>query len=143
MRPLALAALTATAFTIAGCMEGGDPAEGGFISGVSGIASGSYDARIDEREAEVAAAEARNAELARQQQSLAAQIGAAEAQLARERRTLSQLRSSTAGMDAATRARVDEVLARKPAGRTDAERLASLQRTIADARKLSAELSRL
>ena len=47
---------------LAACVDSTDPGDGGFINGVSGIATGTYEERIDEREEDVAIAQARNAE---------------------------------------------------------------------------------
>ncbi len=46
------------ALLLAGCESNPDPAQGGFISGISGLGSGSYQDRLDQKEAELAAAEA-------------------------------------------------------------------------------------
>ncbi|WP_171174639.1 hypothetical protein [Ruegeria sp. HKCCD8929] len=121
---------------LAACETTTDPAEGGFFSGVSGITSGAYDERIETAEADVAAAEARN-------EALAAQIRSSESELAQLKLKILQQRDATGGGDAATAARIDRVLNSNPTGSTPEARLAALQRSIADARALSADLARL
>ena len=83
LAPVALAA------GLAACQVNEDPAEGGFISGVTNLSTGAYEERIDEREAELgslegeqSALELRAAEIRRQQAELDAEIDSAEGQLA-------------------------------------------------------------
>ncbi|MEX0319332.1 MAG: hypothetical protein AB3N21_15340 [Ruegeria sp.] len=121
---------------LAACETTTDPAEGGFFSGVFGITTGAYDERIETAEADVAAAEARN-------EALAAQIRSSESELAQLKLKILQQRDSIGGGDAATAARIDQVLNSNPTGSTPEARLAALQRSIADARALSADLARL
>ena len=125
------------------CTTSTDPADGGFFGGVSAIADGTYSDQVAAQEAEVADAQARNAQLAAQQQSLAAQIDAAEAELVKLKFTLLQQRNSIGGLSVATKARIAIILNARPAGNTNAARLQALQKTIADARELSAELAAL
>ncbi len=47
--------------TACGSVDGSDPRTGGFLGGIKGIQSGSYDARITALEAELARLERRNA----------------------------------------------------------------------------------
>lgn len=121
---------------VAACETSTDPADGGFLSGVSGISSGAYDDRVQTAEADVAAAQTRN-------DALAAQIRASESELGQLKLKILQQRDSIGGGDAATAARIDTVLNANPGGATAEERLAALQRSIADARALSADLARL
>ena len=123
--------------------EPADPSEGGFFEGLSGITSGSYDALVVEEENAVATAEARNAALTLEESALRAEIRASARALTAEKARLRQLSSSGLALDAPTAARVEEVLAREPAGGTSAQQLADLQKAVADARALSDELSRL
>ncbi|SDL66088.1 hypothetical protein [Aliiruegeria lutimaris] len=126
-----------------GCVDSQDPAAGGFYNGLSGIASGSYDVRIEEREVAVANAEARNAELAAEKRSLAAQISATESNLTQARFELLKQRNAAQGLDSTTQARINKVLTAKPKGTTDAARLADLQRLLSETRMLSEDLARL
>ncbi|MCL6284490.1 hypothetical protein M3P21_13225 [Ruegeria sp. 2012CJ41-6] len=121
---------------LAGCQTTTDPAEGGFFNGVSGIATGAYDDRIDAAEADVASAQARN-------DALAAQIRGRESELAQLKLKILQQRDGLGGTDPDTAQRIDRVLNSNPTGSTDAEKLAALQRSIADAKALSADLARL
>ena len=125
------------------CAEDPDPADGGFFSGVSGIASGSYAART---EAEVQATEearARNEALRAEQSSLAAQISATEAELAQAKLVLLRQRDANPNMDAATRSRVNSVLLAEPSAGSDAARLAELQEILSETRALSSDLAQL
>lgn len=121
---------------LAGCMTSEDPADGGFFNGVSGIATGSYQAQIDADEAQIEASRVRNAELA-------AQIRGAESELARLKVTILNQRNALGNTDRATSNRINAVLVSEPTGRTDAARLAALQQSIADARALSQDLAQL
>lgn len=129
---------------LAACVDGGgNPAEGGFFRGVSGIASGGYDARVAAREAEVAEAQAGNAALRAERSALAARIAAAERDLTAARFDLLQARDRARSLDPGTRARVNAALVAEPAGGSDAVRLADLQRLLSETRALSAELASL
>lgn len=118
------------------CQTTTDPAEGGFFSGVSGIATGAYDQRIETAEADVASAQARN-------DALAAQLRNSESELAQLKLKILQQRDAIGGGDAATAARIDKVLNASPAGATPEAKLAALQRSISEARALSADLAKL
>lgn len=135
--------MSMAALILAGaCTMSTDPSQGGFIAGVQGISSGAYDARIDEAEAGVAEAQARNDALRAEQASLAAQIAAGERELASARfRLLSQRDAAT--LDDATAARVNAALTAEPQGATEAARLADLQRLLSETNALSAELASL
>lgn len=121
---------------LAACQTTTDPAEGGFFNGVSGIATGAYDDRIDTAEADVAGAQARN-------DALAAQIRGQESELAQLKLKILGQRDALGPTDAATARRIDTVLNSAPSGRNDQERLAALQRSISEAKALSADLARL
>lgn len=128
-------ALTACVGLMA-CETSTDPADGGFFNGVKGITSGDYQAQIDAEEADVDASRARNSELA-------SQIQSSESQLAQLKATIRSQSNALGQTDGATSDRISKVLASKPAGNTDAERLAALQQSIADARALSDDLAKL
>lgn len=147
-------AILATMGLLAGCSTSDDPSAGGFINGVSGLASGSYQDRVDARQADVDAEQARAAALAGQQANVAAQSASVGAQIDALRDELTRLRIQIANQQAELRgagvaipaslnARVNSTINASPGGANDAERLANLQRAIADARALSAELARL
>ena len=121
---------------LAACTTSTDPADGGFFNGVSGIATGTYQDQIDADEAQVAASQARNA-------NLAAQIRASESELARLKVAIVNQRNALGSTDAATSNRINAVLVSQPTGSTDAARLAALQKSIADARALSQDLAKL
>jgi len=121
---------------LAACTTSTDPADGGFFNGVSGIATGTYQDQIDADEAQVAASQARNA-------NLAAQIRGSESELARLKVAIVNQRNALGSTDAATSNRINAVLVSQPTGSTDAARLAALQKSIADARALSQDLAKL
>ncbi len=128
---------------VAACQTSTDPADGGFFNGVSALSSGTYDDRIAEREASVEEAQARNAALTAEQQALARQINASKSELSGLKLTILQQRDALGSTDPATAARIDRVLNAQAQGSTPESQLASLQRTIAEAKALSADLSRL
>ncbi len=123
-------------FLLAACQTTTDPADGGFFAGVSGIATGAYDDRIEAAEGDVATAQARN-------DALAAQIRSSESELAQLKLKILQQRDAIGGGDPATAARIDRVLNAKPQGTTAEAQLQALQRSISEARALSADLARL
>lgn len=132
-----------SALLASACVTSDDPAEGGFFDGVDGLASGGYDARIDEREQAVEASASRNADLKAQQQALQAQIRVSESELTKLKFTILQQKNAIVNVDAQTKARVDAVLNANPTGSTAHAKLAALQKTISDAKALSADLARL
>jgi septal ring factor EnvC (AmiA/AmiB activator) len=124
---------------VAGCAAGGDPAQGGFVSGVAGLAGGGYQARIDEREAAVAGSEQRRAELAAELAGLEAEHRALQDQIARQRAALSAEGALTPEADA----RIQAALGADPDPRDPEARAAALRQAIADARRLSEQLAAL
>ncbi len=136
MKGVTMLRLALPCVLLAACQTTTDPAEGGFFSGVSGIATGAYDDRITAAEGEVAEAQARN-------DALAAQIRASESELAQLKLRILQQRDALGGADPATAARIDRVLNATPGGATPDAKLAALQRSIAEARALSSDLAKL
>lgn len=137
-----------------GCEVSEDPADGGFLSGVVGVAGGGYQSRIDALEATLAADQARANSLGAEQLRLqaasasnAAQIRNLTAQFAALKKVVNDrmalLEASGTAVSGTMATRVRATSSASPGGRTDAERLASLRTAIADARALSADLSRL
>jgi hypothetical protein len=119
---------------LAACATSDNPADGGFLSGVSGLSSGTYDARIDERTATVAAEQERQA-------ALSAELAALEGELATQQRRITERRAQAAAagapIPAELDARVKATLAAAPGGRTDSERLQNYRRAVEDARELA------
>jgi len=110
---------------LAGCATSADPHQGGFISGVVGLAGGGYQRRIDEREGayqgEVTAQQRLQAEARAVEQERAAvqaDLKRANARLAELERRLAQQRAAlrtSGGRSAASRAelqRLDQAQAR-------------------------------
>lgn len=125
---------------LAGCNVSDDPAQGGFLAGVSGISQGTYDSRIAEREANVAAEQQRQAELSAELAGLQRDYGRAQRDLAQQR-----ARATAAGktIPPGLGAEIDSVLGTTPGGTTDAQRVDRYRRAVADARRLSAQLAGL
>lgn len=135
----AIARLTLTltgcgALLLAACATSDNPADGGFLSGVSGLSSGTYDARIAERTAAVETEQARQA-------ALTAELAALEGELAAQQRRIIERRAQAAAagtpIPADLDARVNATLTAAPGGRTDDERLQNYRRAVADARELA------
>jgi chromosome segregation ATPase len=146
--------LGASALALAACDVSPDPADGGFLSGIVGVVGGGYQSRIDALEAQLAADQARANALASEQLRLQAAAASTSAQLRNLRAQFAALqaviRDQTATLEAkgitvnsALKAKVQRVSAAAPGGGDTAARLASLRSAIADARALSADLSRL
>ena len=144
----------ASTLALAACEISEDPADGGFLSGVVGIAGGGYQARIDALEAQLATDQAHANALASEQLQLqaasasnAAIIRRMRAQLAAQqavvRDRVATLEAQGVPLSLAVKARVQNVTAAAPSGRTEAEKLASLRAAIANARALSNDLSQL
>jgi len=146
--------LSASTLVLSACEVSQDPADGGFFSGIVGVAGGGYQGRVDERQAALDAEQAQANALAGEQQQVAATSANIAAEITRLRAEHTALRQRISQQLAAlqsagvavnptlvtqARAAVNE----SPSGRTDAERLASLQAAITKARALSADLARL
>ncbi len=152
MKAFLLIGMSAMALTA--CEISEDPADGGFLSGVVGVAGGGYQSRIDALEAQLAADKAQANALAAEQLRLQAASANTSAQLRNLRAQFAALQAVIKGQVAALeargvsvnnglKARVQRVSATTPGGSSDAARLASLRGAIADARALSADLGRL
>ncbi len=150
----ALLMIGASALVLSACEISQDPADGGFLSGIVGVAGGGYQARIDALEAQLAADQAQANALATKQLRLQAASAGTSAQLSNLRAQFAALqavlRDQVATLEAqgitvssSLKAKVQTVSAAAPSGANDAARLASLRAAIADARALSADLSRL
>jgi len=144
----------ASALALSACEVSEDPADGGFLSGIVGVAGGGYQGRIDALEAQLAADQARANSLAAEQLRLQAASASTSAQLRNLRSQFAALQAVISGQVAtleakgvgvsgSLKAKAQTVATATPRGSTDAARLASLRGAIADARALSAELSRL
>lgn len=131
---LTLALPCGGALLLAACAASDNPADGGFLSGVAGLSRGTYDARIEDRTATVAAERNRQA-------TLTAELAALEAELAAQQRRIIDARAQAAAagtpIPPALDARVDATLAATPGGGSDAERLQNYRRAVADARDLA------
>lgn len=147
--------LGASALALSACEISQDPADGGFLSGIVGVAGGGYQSRIDALEAQLAADQARANSLAAEQLRLQASAASISAQLGNLRAQYAALQDVIKGqvatlearnvsVSSGLRAKAQMVVTANPGGgSSDSARLASLRAAIADARALSADLSRL
>lgn len=123
-----------TTLLLSACVTSEDPADGGFFNGVNGLAGGGYQARVDERETNLANAQARNAELTGQLATLRGQHSNLKTEIIQKR---ARLRAKGVKLTVASERDVQQVIGANP------QSAAALRRAIADARALSAELTRL
>ena len=119
---------------LSACVTSEDPADGGFFNGVNGLAGGGYQARVDEREENLANAQARNSQLRGQHAALRGQHSNLKSEIIQKR---AALRAKGVKLTASSERDVQEVISDNP------QSAAALRRAIADARALSAELTRL
>ncbi|MCA8879076.1 MAG: hypothetical protein KDA73_03775 [Rhodobacteraceae bacterium] len=124
----------------AACSVSDDPAQGGFFSGISGVASGGYDARAQALEGNVAQERERQADLTRQLASLEAEYTAERQSLLSRR---SHLAASGVVVPGALDRQVTTALETRPSGSDDAARIASLTASIAQLRAASEDLANL
>ena len=147
-RTLSRPALLCTLLLTSACAQRGnldDPAYGGFFNGIENVSDGTYDARIATREEKVAALQQRQQRLLAERNSLSRQVSAHQNALARLQQDIvvSKIRIGENNLDSGTKARITAALTTTPGGQTDAERLANLQKTIANTRKLAESLAQL
>ncbi len=140
MRAFCISCAALTFATLAGCEVSENPADGGFVSGVSGLSQGTYQERIDTRNAAIA-------EETERQRQLQAELGQLESEYASLQRQILSQRSQAAAKGVAVPADLDAkaqaLIAGRPGGATDAARLANYRQAVADARKVTAGLAGL
>lgn len=95
---------------VSGCAVSTNPREGGLIGGLYGMNSGAYDARLQQRDNELARQQEANRDLQRQSSALAQQYQVKDRQLAVEHRRvarldrdLSQMKTQVDGLRTKTR----------------------------------------
>ena len=76
---------------LGGCATTDDPHDGGFISGVKGLSTGTYERRVQERESNLATVRAMQPELEREGATLTTEKSDRERLLAQEKRKLATL----------------------------------------------------
>lgn len=124
---------------LAGCATSDDPADGGFFSGVAGVAGGGFEGRVAEREAAVAAEQARQAALEAELAGLEREYRQLRLQLAQQRAALAADGTAIpASVDAEVSAVID---AQAPADADATARLAQLREAVRKARELSEALA--
>lgn len=126
--------LATVAVALAACVDSTDPADGGFFNGISGVTSGEYDARVEEREKQVAEEKARNAALRAELSRLRGEHSAVKNEIVQRRAALA---SAGVRLSPASERQVQAALAADP------QKVESLRKAIADARELSARLARM
>ncbi|SEA16276.1 hypothetical protein SAMN05444370_103294 [Rubrimonas cliftonensis] len=140
---------------MAACAPKADPAAGGLLSGVAGVAGGGYQARVDERQATVddlgeteAAAARQAAEAEAQVAANAARIEALELDLARSRAAIRRALEAPATIaelpPAEAQAAADflrQTSADRYAGLTPDARIAALSEAISGAAELADRLA--
>lgn len=125
---------------LAACETSGDPADGGFVSGIAGVAGGVYDARIDEREGALAQEQARGASLNDELTRLTGDLDALKLRIIQQR---SDLRLQGVRLTPQSEQAVQAVISNSPLQRDPNARLAALSKAVADARALSESLAEL
>jgi hypothetical protein len=138
MRARVLAALATAG--LAGCAVSDDPAAGGFVSGVAGVAGGGYDARIAERETGLATTRAEGAALGAELAALEREHASLKDQLIRQR---ADLGAAGIRLTPESERAFQAAIATEPAQSDPAARAAALERAIADGRQLSEQLAAL
>jgi len=115
------------ALLLQGCATSPDPAEGGFISGVSGLSSGAYKQRVQDRSAELE-------RLRREQSEAEASAAAATATLSRRRAEVQTLKTEIARLDQAIAADQARAASRRAGNAEIAARNRMLQDDLGKAR---------
>jgi len=93
-------AATGAVVLLSACATTDDPREGGFISGVQGLSSGTYERRVREREDNLEKLRAMQQELEREGAALETEKSAREQALAQERRKLAELDGDIRSLEA-------------------------------------------
>lgn len=105
-----------------------NPREGGFFGGLSGINSGAYDARVQQRKDELSRQETINQDLKEKQNVLDKEAKAAEIELAEEQQRVNDLDEDLASLESD----VNELSAKSAKQKTE---LTDLKRKIKDKRR--------
>ncbi|MEL6233176.1 MAG: hypothetical protein AAFR46_02090 [Pseudomonadota bacterium] len=131
-----------------------DPADGGLRSGLIRLNDGTYERRVEEREARVEDAQQETEALEGERDDVAAETAAVEAELARTEADLTATRREVLRLRAELQnrgreippdveAKVVEITVAKAEEEDPRARLASLQATLADARAVAESLADL
>lgn len=132
--------ILATCLLTASCATYDDPAQGGFVSGLKGVSSGSYQARVDAQETQLASETSRTAALEQERLSLLGELDDLKRTLAQQ---TARIQSSGQTIPQSMQTRLN-ALEQTPSvvGTTD-ERVAQLKKSIQDAAELSALLAEM
>nr|WP_323778988.1 hypothetical protein [Amylibacter sp.] len=119
---------------LSACVTSEDPGDGGFFNGVAGASNGTYDTRVAERETKVQSAQAENARLTAQLAGLRSEHSSAKNALIQAR---AKARAAGASLTPSQENQVAAAL------RSNPDRVESLSKAIADARRLTESIARL
>lgn len=131
LKTIAYAALLTS---LAACVTSEDPGDGGFFNGLAGATNGTYDARVAERETKVQTAQAENTRLTAQLAKLRGEHSSAKNALIQAR---ARARAAGASLTPAQENQVAAAL------RSNPDRVESLSKAIADARRLTDSIAQL
>lgn len=139
---------------LAACASSENPADGGFLSGVQNISDGTYERRVEEREAtvdegreETAALETEREDVAEETARVEAELARAEGEVEAARRDLVRLRyeAEVSGREvpADLRTDIEEATTAEVTATDPQERLDELRGRLASMRVLAERLSEL
>jgi|GEM_PF-2303470 len=132
--------IIAAGFLTASCATSDDPAHGGFANGLKGVSSGSYQARMDAHETELARARSRTEALEQERLALEGDLADLKQKLAKQ---TASIQSSGQAIPQSMQMRI-KALEQAPiaVGTTD-EKVAQLKKSIKDAAELSKLLAEM
>lgn len=126
-------AAAAAALALAGCANlSDDPREGGFLGGLSGLSSGTYEARVSEREDRLAQLRETQRGLETERTQLETRKSGVDRQVAAERTRVKKLDADIAGLE-------KKVGTLKTQQGTDGKRVGELQSRLAELKRKSAQ----
>ncbi|MGB5158071.1 MAG: hypothetical protein WBN77_11640 [Desulfobacterales bacterium] len=116
------------AIALPSCATSNDPRQGGFFGGIAGLSSGTYDARVQQRQEELNRQRNTNQDLKEESRTLESKAQERESELNTERQRLAEMEENLSTLQA----NVDRLKAKSDKQKSE---IASLKRKIKDARK--------